>query len=127
MNRNGHERRSDDRNLRLSLPIDNNWPNRRVLNELPARGGPLPPVVPVDWDKINVGKHGGNVNAPRSHQGHNNREYIHGEYDDYNNFKASIGVLLAVFLLIVLPVLHLILFGITKLRDYLHRKYIILN
>ena len=42
---------------------------------------------------------------------------------DYNDFKPTIGDLLAVFLLVVLPVLQLILFGITKLRDHLHRKY----
>ena len=42
---------------------------------------------------------------------------------DYDNFKPTVGGQLVVFLLVVLPVLHLILFGITKLRDYLHRKY----
>jgi len=42
---------------------------------------------------------------------------------NYSDFDPTIGGLLVVFLLVVLPILHLILFGITKLRDYLHRKY----
>ena len=42
---------------------------------------------------------------------------------DYDNFEPTIGGLMVVFLLVVLPVLHLILFGITKFRDHLHRKY----
>ena len=42
---------------------------------------------------------------------------------NYNDFDPTIGGLLAVFLLVVLPILHLILFGITKLRDHLHKKY----
>lgn len=41
---------------------------------------------------------------------------------NYNDFDPTIGGLLAVFLLVVLPILHLILFGITKLRDHLHNK-----
>ncbi|KAJ7376715.1 hypothetical protein OS493_033340 [Desmophyllum pertusum] len=41
---------------------------------------------------------------------------------NYSEFKATTGVLLAVFLLLVLPVLHLVFFGITKLRDYIYRK-----
>ena len=42
---------------------------------------------------------------------------------DYKDFRPINGGLLIVFLLVVLPILHLILFGITKLRDHLHRKY----
>ena len=42
---------------------------------------------------------------------------------DYDNFDPIIVGLMAVSLLVVLPVLHLILFGITKLRDHLYRKY----
>ena len=42
---------------------------------------------------------------------------------NYNDFDPTFGGLLAVFILVVLPVLHLILFGITKLRDHLYRKY----
>ena len=42
---------------------------------------------------------------------------------DYDNFEPIIVGLMVVSLLAVLPVLHLILFGITKLRDHLHRKY----
>ena len=42
---------------------------------------------------------------------------------DYDNFEPIIVGLMAVSLLVVLPVLHLILFGITKLRDHLYRKY----
>ncbi|KAJ7376716.1 hypothetical protein OS493_033341 [Desmophyllum pertusum] len=41
---------------------------------------------------------------------------------NYSEFKATTGVLLAVFLLLVLPVLQFIFFSITKLRDYLYRK-----
>ena len=40
---------------------------------------------------------------------------------NYNDFDPIFGGLLVVFLLVVLPILHLILFGITKLRDHLHR------
>ena len=43
---------------------------------------------------------------------------------DYEDFRPINGVLLVVFLLVVLPVLHLMLFGIAKLRDHLHRRYI---
>ena len=38
---------------------------------------------------------------------------------DYNNFEASTGCLVAFFLLLVLPVLQLMLFGLVKLRDCL--------
>lgn len=38
---------------------------------------------------------------------------------DYNNIEASTGCLVAFFLLLVLPVLQLILFGLVKLRDCL--------
>ena len=48
--------------------------------------------------------------------------YIY-EVLDYDNFKPIVGGLIVVFLLVGLPVFHLILFGITKLQDQLHRKY----
>ena len=48
--------------------------------------------------------------------------YIY-EMLDYDNFKPIVGGLIVVSLLVGLPVWHLILFGITKLRDHLHRKY----
>ena len=50
------------------------------------------------------------------------KPYIYSALN-YNDFSPTIGGLLVVFLLLVLPLLHLILFGITKLRDHLHRKY----
>ena len=43
---------------------------------------------------------------------------------NYNDFKAKIGGLLVVFLLLVLPLLHLFWFGVTKLRNYLHKWYL---
>lgn len=42
---------------------------------------------------------------------------------DYNDFSPIFGGLLVVFLLVVLPLLHLFLLGLTKLRDYIHKKY----
>ena len=42
---------------------------------------------------------------------------------DYEDFRPINGVLLVVFLLVVSPVLHLVLFGIAKLRDHLLRRY----
>ena len=42
---------------------------------------------------------------------------------DYDDLKPINGGLVVFFLLVVLPVLHLIIFGITKFRDYLHRRY----
>ena len=50
------------------------------------------------------------------------KPYIYSALN-YNDFSPTFGGLLVVFLLVVLPILHLILFGITKLRDHLHRKY----
>ena len=47
--------------------------------------------------------------------------FIYGALN-YNDFQPTIGGLLVVFLLIVLPFLHLVLFGITKLRDYVRKK-----
>lgn len=41
---------------------------------------------------------------------------------DYNDFSPIFGGLLVVFLLVVLPFLHLFLLGLTKLRDYIHKK-----
>ena len=74
--------------MRLSLPIDDNRHDRRVLKELPIQGGPLPPVVPEEWDKINVGKHGGDSKTPHSNLGQRNREYLQREYGNYDDFKA---------------------------------------
>lgn len=42
---------------------------------------------------------------------------------NYNDFDPTLGSLLVVFIVVVLPILHLILFGVTKLRDHLYRKY----
>ena len=42
---------------------------------------------------------------------------------NYDDFQAKIGGLLVFFMLIVLPLLHLFLFGVTKLRNYLHKRY----
>ena len=50
------------------------------------------------------------------------KPYIYGGLN-YDDFSPTRGGLLVVFLLLVLPLLHLILFGITKLRDHLHKKY----
>ena len=50
------------------------------------------------------------------------KPYIYAALN-YDDFSPTFGGLLVVFLLLVLPLLHLILFGITKLRDHLHRKY----
>lgn len=47
--------------------------------------------------------------------------FIYGALN-YNDFQPTIGGLLVVFLLIVLPFLHLFFFGITKLRDHVHKK-----
>ena len=50
------------------------------------------------------------------------KPYIYGALN-YSDFKSKIGGLLVVFLLLVLPLLHLFLLGVAKLRDYLHKKY----
>jgi len=50
------------------------------------------------------------------------RPYIYSALN-YEDFNAKVGGLLVVFLLLVLPLFHLFLFGITKLRDHLHKKY----
>lgn len=42
---------------------------------------------------------------------------------DYDNFKPINGGLMVFFLLVVLPIIHLILFSIVKLRDHLYTKY----
>ena len=54
--------------------------------------------------------------------GYQGNTYIYKRLD-YENFRPINGGLMVVFLLLVLPFLHLILFSITKLRDYLHRVY----
>ncbi|XP_078377523.1 receptor-type tyrosine-protein phosphatase N2-like [Oculina patagonica] len=87
-NLNDYERNRDDRNLRLPLPIDHNQHDRRVLKKLPVRGGPLPPVVPEEWDKINIGKQGGNTKRPHSDLRQPDREYNQREYGDYDDLKA---------------------------------------
>ena len=50
------------------------------------------------------------------------KPYIYGALN-YSDFKTKIGILLVVFLLVVLQILQLVLFGVTKLRDHLHKKY----
>lgn len=87
LNENEYEQNRDDRNLRLSLPRDDTRHDRRVLNKLPARGGPLPPVVPQNWDKINAGKHDRTTENPHSDPEHLNTEYDQAEYD-YDEIKA---------------------------------------
>lgn len=42
---------------------------------------------------------------------------------DYDNFKPINGGLMVFFLLVVLPIIHLILFSIVKLRDHLYATY----
>ena len=54
--------------------------------------------------------------------GYQGNTYIYKRLD-YENFRPINGGLVVVFLLLVLPFLHLILFSITKLRDHLYRKY----
>ena len=54
--------------------------------------------------------------------GYQGNTYIYKRLD-YENFRPINGGLVVIFLLLVLPFLHLILFSITKLRDYLYRKY----
>lgn len=49
------------------------------------------------------------------------RPYIYKALD-YNDFQLRTGGLLVGFMFVVLPLLHLFLLGITKLRDYLHKK-----
>lgn len=49
------------------------------------------------------------------------KPYVYGALN-YNDFQPTIGGLLVVFLLVVLPFLQLALFGLTKLRDYFHKK-----
>ena len=68
-----------ERNLRLNVPLANNddHHNRRIFHE---DHGPLPPEVPVNWDKINS-KNGGNFRSDKRHQ-------KTADYDSYDNFKA---------------------------------------
>ena len=54
--------------------------------------------------------------------GYQGNSYIYKGLD-YDNFEPIIVGLMVVSLLVVLPVLHLVLFGITKLREHLYRKY----
>ena len=50
------------------------------------------------------------------------KPYIYSALN-YDHFKAKTGGVLVGFLLLVLPLLQLFLFGVTKLRDQLHKKY----
>ena len=49
------------------------------------------------------------------------KPYIYSALN-YDDFKAKAGGLLVAFLLLALPLLQLFLFGVTKLRDHLHKK-----
>lgn len=51
------------------------------------------------------------------------KPYIYSALN-YDDFKKTTAILLVVFLLVVLPILHLILFSLTKLRDYLYKKFV---
>ena len=87
MNENEYERNRDDRNLRLALAGVDSGYDRRGLSKLPARGGPLPPEVPQNWDQINAGKHGGSKKRPHSDPEQLKRAYHQAEYD-YEDLKA---------------------------------------
>ena len=50
------------------------------------------------------------------------KPYIYSALN-YGDFPTTTAILLVVFLLMVLPILHLIYFGLTKLRDYFYKKY----
>lgn len=50
------------------------------------------------------------------------KQYIYKPLD-YSHFEPRIGGLLVLFLLVVLPLLHLFFFGLTKLRDHLYEKF----
>lgn len=87
LNENEYEHNRDDRNLRLSMSGDDTRYDRGELNELPIRGGPLPPEVPQNWDKINVGKHNRPTESPRSaNLEQRNRVHQQAEYD-YDDVK----------------------------------------
>lgn len=87
-NENEYEHNRDDRNLRLSLSGDDTRYDRRGLNKLPSRGGPLPPEVPQNWDQINVGKHKGTTESPHVDPEQLNRAHHQAEYDHYDDLKA---------------------------------------
>ena len=87
MNDNEYERNRDDRNLRLSLAEDDSRYDRRGLSKLPARGGPLPPEVLLNWDQINAGKHDGSKPSPHSDPEQLKKAYHQAQYD-YDDFKA---------------------------------------
>ena len=53
--------------------------------------------------------------------GYQGNTYIYKSLD-YDNFEPIVVGLMVACLLVVLPVLHLTLFGIAKLRDHLYRK-----
>lgn len=87
LNENEYERNRDDRNLRLSMSGDDTRYDRGELNELPIRGGPLPPEVLQNWDKINVDKHGPATESPHSaNQEQLNRVHQQAKYD-YDDVK----------------------------------------
>ena len=50
------------------------------------------------------------------------KPYIYSALN-YGDFPTTTAILIVVFLLVVLPILHLIYFGLTKLRDYFYKKY----
>ena len=84
MDENNYERNNEGRNVRLPLPVQDGRADRTVS------GGPLPPIVPSEWDRIN-NKHGSNHKI-NSHRGEQNQEYDDNEYEtrfnDYENLKA---------------------------------------
>ena len=87
LNENEYEHKRDDRNLRLSLPGDDTRYDRRGLNKLPVRAGPLPPEVPQNWDQINAGKHEGTTESRHFDPEQLNRARHQAEYD-YDDLKA---------------------------------------
>lgn len=87
MNENEYEHSRDDRNLILSLAGDDARYERRGLNKLPVRGGPLPPEVLENWGQINTGKHDGTTESPRSDPEQLNKAHHQAEYD-YDDLKA---------------------------------------
>ena len=50
------------------------------------------------------------------------KQYIYKPLN-YNHLEPRIAGLLVLFLLVVLPLLHLFFFGLTKLRDHLYEKF----
>ena len=61
--------------------------DRRGLNKLPVRGGPLPPQGLPNWDQINAGIPDGTKESPHSDPGQLNRVHHQAE-NDYDDLKA---------------------------------------